>query len=305
MEKILYTKLSNQRNPKFCIRTDIVQTDAGRVVRKYPTEIAGKAHVMHMTDAYTALTTHFADSKFKANKLIPGENYVEFEYLECETLEELLDSYLRSKNYDAFEKLMRDYAKRVRAVYATDIFESSEKFVSVFGERRFEGTLRGTCMSDIDLVFSNILCNEDTWTVIDYEWTFDFLIPVDYILWRSCMYYLNGAELRSKRYVIEDLCKFMEIDMANAKNYEQMENHFQSEYCYKDVQALVHLYPKMGQPINDNMGDFATMLGRKNEELAQARRHIEDIHHSTSWRVTKPIRKVSAIIKGENRNNNK
>lgn len=301
MEKIIYTKFSNQRNPKFCIRTDIVQTENGRVVRKYPTEEASKKHVAKMIDAYSQFEILFATSKLKPNKLTAHEEYVEFEYLQCETLEGVLDFYIRNNESKQFEKLLRDYAKYVREVYDKEEFALSEPFVNVFGEREFSPKLRGANMVDIDLVFSNILCNENAWTIIDYEWTFDFMIPVDFILWRSCMYYLNGADFRSKVYLIEDLCRFMDVDMANAKIFEDMENHFQSEYCYKDVKALVHLYPKMGQPINDGMGDFTTMLGRKNEELSSLRQHIKDIHHSTSWRLTKPIRKVSAIVKGENK----
>lgn len=33
---------------------------------------------------------------------------------------------------------------------------------------------------DIDLIFSNIMVQGNTWIVIDYEWTFDFPVPVDF-----------------------------------------------------------------------------------------------------------------------------
>ena len=44
-------------------------------------------------------------------------------------------------------------------------------------------------MSNIDLVPANILILKDRQVVIDYEWTFDFPVPADFILYRMIHYY--------------------------------------------------------------------------------------------------------------------
>ena len=37
----------------------------------------------------------------------------------------------------------------------------------------------------------------NTWTVIDYEWTFDFPVPVDFLLWRAGKVYLENYANRA------------------------------------------------------------------------------------------------------------
>ena len=49
MEKLIYTKYSNQRNAGFAIRTDIYQREDGRrIVRKYADTDEAKAHIDHI-----------------------------------------------------------------------------------------------------------------------------------------------------------------------------------------------------------------------------------------------------------------
>lgn len=56
-------------------------------------------------------------------------------------------------------------------------------------------------MSNIDLVPANILILKDRQVVIDYEWTFDFPVPADFILYRMIHYYLESD---GKRRVLKD-----------------------------------------------------------------------------------------------------
>lgn len=38
--------------------------------------------------------------------------------------------------------------------------------------------------SNIDLIFENIILG-DKYTIIDYEWSLDFPVPIEYIMFRS------------------------------------------------------------------------------------------------------------------------
>ena len=47
--------------------------------------------------------------------------------------------------------------------------------------------------SPIDLNFTNIILQNGIQTVIDPEWTFDFPVPLKYIVWRTCFLYQESA----------------------------------------------------------------------------------------------------------------
>jgi hypothetical protein len=50
-------------------------------------------------------------------------------------------------------------------------------------------------VNNIDLLFDNILIADGKKYVIDYEWTFEFPVPVDFILYRIFHYYLLENEI--------------------------------------------------------------------------------------------------------------
>ena len=56
MERLIYTKYSNQRHPDYAIRTDIVcREDGSRVVRKYADTRLARPHIEHMNEVYGLL----------------------------------------------------------------------------------------------------------------------------------------------------------------------------------------------------------------------------------------------------------
>ena len=59
MERILYTKYSNERTAQFAIRTDIVEKDGSRQVRKKAYYEAGKPHIRKIYEAYEQLSCSF------------------------------------------------------------------------------------------------------------------------------------------------------------------------------------------------------------------------------------------------------
>ena len=50
MERLLYEKLSNERNPKYNIITDIVERDGTKVVIKRPYDSKAKDHILRVFD---------------------------------------------------------------------------------------------------------------------------------------------------------------------------------------------------------------------------------------------------------------
>ena len=81
-------------------------------------------------------------------------------------------------------------------------------------------------MSNIDLVPANILLQDSEVSVIDYEWTFRFPIPCNFILYRMIHYYLESD---GKRAVLRDLDFYKKagISEKELEIYAEMERNFQ------------------------------------------------------------------------------
>lgn len=255
MEKLIYTKYSNQRNARFAIRTDIYQQEDGtRTVRKYADTDAAKAHIEHIKSVYDQMLVQFAGSRLKANHAELADGCVILEYVEGDTLEKQLDACLMENDREKFASLVREYADEIRRVYEKDTNGSTGAsletgtFQEVFGDVTLPVSVKMAKGVDIDLIFSNIIVQKDVWTVIDYEWTFDFEVPVEFVLWRAGKVYLenygNRAEIQE-----EDMNRMLGVTQENATAYRQMEMHFLQQYCYKGQSDLYELFGTMGQTI--------------------------------------------------------
>ncbi|MCC8066279.1 MAG: class I SAM-dependent methyltransferase, partial [Clostridiales bacterium] len=195
MNTIIYSKYSNERNPKFAVRTDIVEeADGRRWVRKTPEYPEGEAHVQALYDQYQRLSAFTAGTKLAYNRcrLIPGG--AELEYLTGISLENHLLSVVKEEGLEACAKEFLDYLNFVRSIHTGAFFESCEEFREVFGTVELpHGSVCSPC-TNIDLLCENILLNDGKWTAIDYEWSFSFPIPVNFLLFRIIFYFTAHAD---------------------------------------------------------------------------------------------------------------
>ena len=243
MERILYTKYSNERTAQFAIRTDIVEKDGSRQVRKKAYYEAGKPHIRKIYEAYEQLSCSFSSTRLLINQCRWEEDGIYLEYLKGQTLQEELDRLLEKRKIEKFQKILREYMELILQT-AENPFCMTEEFRKVFGDVKLREGFYSAPVTDIDMVLSNIFIDEKgEWTLIDYEWTFLFPIPIQFVLYRILHYYECSNAFRSQ-IGVWDLYAAAGISPEDREVFLEMEKHFQA-YVIGNYVPLRKLYPKI------------------------------------------------------------
>lgn len=229
-ERVIYSKYSNERNEAFRIRTDIVEDAQGkRVVKKYPMHEKAISHIHRVYDMYQQLEKKNNNPSVRYNSCAENGNAVEFEYIEGENLDKFLHGLFLKGDEKKIRGTIREVVAFIKSM-SDAVFTETNAFKKVFGTCPLEG-VPAIAGADIDLIFSNIICRDDKWDIIDYEWSFDFPIPVNYILYRI-LYFQASDDIREL-----NLCREYGILPQEEVIYEKMEDHFM-HYVY-DNQVLI------------------------------------------------------------------
>ena len=129
-----------------------------------------------------------------------------------------------------------DYLKRLRSLHDVQDFQETEAFREVFGEFGADAAalgLRCAPATNIDLICGNILMEGEGGTAIDYEWSFDFPIPLNYLLYRNIFYFRDHA---GREYLGNfDFHKELGITPEEIRAYDKMEEHLQKYVCQEHI----------------------------------------------------------------------
>ena len=255
---IIFTKYSNDRRPELAIRTDIIEDGGVKSVIKAAADPRASAHINGLMDSYQGLMRIFDKTRFIPNRCTAGEGFCSFEFLEGEMLEEHMDMLLERP--DELVGALREYFDELIKAADTD-YVKTDDYVRVFGDINTSGT-RAFSVANIDMVLNNVIVR-DGWNVIDYEWTFHFPVPVNYIIWRVYHYYVD---VNMKRQFLHDynILPSYGITEKDIAGYEQMETNFQA-YVTGDKVALRDLYPVIS-PGHVVIGELLEAYSQKNEK---------------------------------------
>lgn len=117
-------------------------------------------------------------------------------------------------------------------------------------------------VSNIDLIFPNLFIDsgreenwEGNWTVIDYEWTFAFLIPKNFLIYRG-LYYAYYQVLCRYGASLPELFQAAGLSEAETACYQKMEERFQ-QYLRKGALPVRGMQRLMGTRVIP-VGEHAT-----------------------------------------------
>lgn len=240
--EVIFTKFSNDRNPMYNIRTDIVMEDVGMAVVKQAMNADAISHIKNLQTNYEKLKTAYPQLNFDHCEL--QGDVVRLEYLHGKTLDEILLGLLHDGDKDGFLAMVKEYIQRVSTDLKTNVI-------------------------DVDMIFKNIVVSNDgLWTVLDYEWTFDkaaeeddFVrqLSVEFVIYRALYYFIVDNRLKEEE--AQELYRLMELTEEQRGVFQNLEIQFQ-EYVSLGHMTLGQLYAQQG-------GKIYPVLEKLDEKISQ------------------------------------
>lgn len=268
MKNIVFAKYNRTRKPEFQTSTIIYEEDHVLKVEKSALNNSAKEHILAIKKKYDLIRDIYTN--IIVLQPINVTNKANFNYIVGESIESRLN-----QNFDNIPELLINIAKVLDIIctYNNQIigeFQMTSEFQNIFG--KVEGLkVQSLLISNIDMIFDNLILKDDQIYCIDYEWVFTFPIPKDYIKFRSLYFYYNkyNSYLESKMSMI-DFFDYFSIDKCLLKVFLSMEDNFQQ---YVHGENREYIYTKNYEKNIISIGSIDNM---KNQ-LQQNQRKIQDL----------------------------
>jgi GT2 family glycosyltransferase len=266
--KILYIKNNSERAKAFQLRTIIYELDGEKFIKKEAITPEAIPHLKKMRENYEALSKTIINPKVKLAKIIEEhEDRLTFEFIQGESLEK---KFHHATTQEAKEQLFDAYIDVITHSFKTKKLSKSDitplyktlftplNFSSLEDEIAFDG------VSNIDLIFSNIIYQDDNIYLIDYEWAFELSLPIAYIIHRTLEMTedLNNEEkYRSKNHFL-----YLRMERAFIDTYVMQGGFYFQKHQY--IKTNAHLEAHL-EGKEAHIEDLKNHLEAKEEEITR------------------------------------
>ncbi len=248
--KLIYTKYSTDRNKKFAIRTDrLLDCDNRETIKKVPLFPEAEAHLAHMVEMYEKLKERYEDKLIISGSTFEDNNLYN-EYIDGTSYAEHFMDLIRKKDPDNVKAELNKYRDTIYySKEGTVPFEMTPEFKEVFGaeaeEVLLKADLKSAAVTDIDMILDNIIVDDEgNRNLIDYEWTFDFPVPLKFVLYRTIHYLYNESPI-DNLISWDDIMTWAGIDRDLCDCFDKMEEKFQ-DYIMGDTETIERALPDCG-----------------------------------------------------------
>lgn len=139
LERTIYSKYSNERAERFCIRTDITSDNEGtKRIYKWALLPEGRAHVEQFVHSFRGLAQSYDKDVLRfcpcTGKTDSGGNVCAvFPFLSGESLQETLKRAVQKQDEAHVERLLREYVRRIATDGGERPFVVTDEFEEIFG----------------------------------------------------------------------------------------------------------------------------------------------------------------------------
>ena len=295
----IYAKYNKLRERKFRVRTDICEENGLRRVEKYALCPEALPHVEGMADRLVTLRSVYPRLKFVDAEKIDGG--VRFVYLHGESADRQIAKAAKDKaslinGFEvAFERILPGADHR-------SCFEETAAFDAVFGNGAGLVGRQAVTTANIDCILENIVVDGDDWICLDYEWVFDFAVPVDFMRYRVVHYFYKEYPETEKILSEEALLNEFGIGASDADRFAVMEQSFQ-KYVFGGERDCRYT-ENYRQPVTtyDQMVERDRMKSHEIDELRKVVGHYQGVEQKLRkiglWQTLQGAQKVGRKVKG-------
>lgn len=241
MRKV-FCKSTEKRRKKFQIYTLIVDDDNKRYVIKEAVFEEGKSHIADIYSNYRKLCKIYPIEVIGCEKL--GDDIV-FPFLEGPTFDTILCKKIRSSaTGNEWKEMLCEWKQFLIGTTDNIVdFDNSKSFQQIFGNGQQLLNDKALKITNFDCTGENIIITQQGIKFIDYEWVFDFPIPLEFCFFRVLkIFFLKNNSIIS----FEKLLKMAGIlDGNKIELYEQFLDRFDMYVSYEPQQDV--LYENLGK----------------------------------------------------------
>ncbi|MFA9375942.1 MAG: glycosyltransferase [Lachnotalea sp.] len=225
MKDVLFVKYNRTRKQEYQISTSIFEENGSTYVEK---KALYKESIPHI-ESLMKKSEQLAQVLQNVKVLLPRVegNSAFYEYISGVTAEDKLLSFINNK-----EVLLQEIKKLNDQIFdfkeeIIKEFEMTDSFREIFGS---ESNLSGFAVipANIDCLYDNFIEKDGVVYCLDCEWVVDSLVPVEYLKYRSLIYFYRKFKMYLEKQMSEDeFLEFFEITQEKANIYFEMEDNYQ------------------------------------------------------------------------------
>jgi len=278
MDKMIYIKYNSLRKPEYRVSTEIRENDDGmRSVVKRPMNRASAAQINTIKSNFTKLS-----GLYRNVGIIPfteNGDVLVFPFIFGRPLAADIDLQHMSTDeiygrIDEALKIIYDFREDAGNFVITDRFKSA-----------FPGLVPGEnepaySVTNIDSNIDNFLVSEGKVWCIDYEWVFDFPVPVRYVRFRTLLYYYAKQNaFIADRISADEFYSHFGYTNEDVRLFTEMEDCFQQYVHGTDRRYIVTSHYEKTHRSFAEISELATKLP---EEIRLKDAHIGNLNEIIS-----------------------
>jgi hypothetical protein len=171
------------RLEKFQTKTILSGENGHQVIRKCPVTETALPFINIIAEREKA-SREYLKGHFDVLCGILEDGCLKYDYLPYKSLLQVIEAQFQQNRPAEADKTIKNYVDKITKLQS--IYAIPSDFYKTIGLSDYDNT-KLLCLSRglVDLTPRNILVNGEQWIVIDSEWSFDFPIPIAFLLFRA------------------------------------------------------------------------------------------------------------------------